>query len=286
MNLKNINLLVTEHCTLACAGCSTGAPFAKKISHSAESFCKWLDILQNKEIPFTSIALTGGEPFLHPEVRDGGFIQLLKTRYPSKWVQLTTNFSWASEERVIGYAPVVGMLDGLGISIYESVVQKLGGLDEFHRLTMLLKDMCPNTKVTLYDKRHFVAWEFHEAKREVKGPCITSDCFILKPDGKLSHCSLAIGAQNIPAYNVILEKSQEALFDLSKLNEKEELLSWQQKYPFDLCFNCTMWEHIRVPWYSLRPQSEAEMLEGKLRLLLARAAALRDLHAIEASQRS
>jgi len=249
--MGNINLLITEHCTLTCTHCSTGAPFANKKSHSVESFCKWLDHLQNKEIPFKSIALTGGEPFLHPEVLDGSFIQLLKTRYPSKRIGLTTNFFWASEERVIKYAPVIGMLGGCGISMYKPIVEKLGGREEFDRLIKILKDMCPNTEIAVHDQQYFLAWEFHEDRREVRGPCGTSDCFILTPDGKLSHCSLAIGAKNISKYNSILKNTNEAFFDLSKLEGKDDFLLWQQKYPFDLCFHCTMWKGKSEPWHLL-----------------------------------
>jgi 4Fe-4S single cluster domain len=184
--MENINLLITEHCNLAYAHCGTGSPFARKMSHSAEKFYRWLDLLETKEIPFKYISLTGGEPFLHPEVRDGTFIRLLRTRYPSKRVGLTTNFFWASEERIAKYAPMVGMMNGgLGISIYEPIVKKLGGLDEFHRLAKSLKDACPNTWINVNDRPQFLAWEFHEDEREVKGSCGTSDCFVLKPDGKI-----------------------------------------------------------------------------------------------------
>jgi 4Fe-4S single cluster domain len=251
--MENINLLIIEHCNLACAHCSTGAPFARKMYHPAESFCKWLDLLETKEIPFKYIALTGGEPFLHPEVRDGSFIRLLRTRYPSKRVGLYTNFFWASKERIIKYAPIIGMMNGsVGISVYEPIVKKLGGLEEFHRLAKSLKDACPNTWIHVEDRPQFAAWKFHEDEREVKGPCMTSDCFVLKPDGKLSHCSLGIGAQNIPEYDSILKRSKEAILDLSKVDGKEEFLSWSQKYPFDLCLNCTMWEPKIEPWHSLR----------------------------------
>jgi hypothetical protein len=251
--MKNINLLIIENCNLACVHCGTGAPFAKKISYPAQSFCEWLDLLESREIPFKYISLTGGEPFLHPEVRDGSFIRLLRTRYPTKRVGATTNFSWASEERIIKYAPIVGMMNGgLCISIYESVVRNLGGLDEYHRLVKLLKDACPNTWITAEDRPQFLEWEFHEEVREVKRPCATSDCFNLKPDGKLTHCSLAIAAQNVPEYDTILKRSKEALLDLRELDGKEKFLAWSQKYPFDLCFHCTMWQGKWQPWHSLR----------------------------------
>ena len=98
--MTNINLLITENCNLNCAYCSTGAPFAPKKNRSVELFCKWLDVLQNNDIPFESIAITGGEPFLHPQITDGSFIQTLKIRYPSKKIGITTNFFWASDKNI------------------------------------------------------------------------------------------------------------------------------------------------------------------------------------------
>jgi len=250
-----INLLATEHCNLACAHCSTGAPFAKKINHPAESFCKWLDILEAKQIPFTDIAITGGEPFLHPEVRDGSFIRLLKTRYPSKNVGITTNFFWASEKNIVKYAPIIDMMPIIMISMYSEAVDRLGGQTNFNHLVKLLKDTCPNTQITVADQKMFLEWELHEDAREVKGRCITSDCFILKANGELSHCSIAVGAQNIHAYDPIVKKSKDAILDLSKNNDwgREEFLSWAGKYPFDLCFNCTMWTARVAQQHDIRP---------------------------------
>ena len=254
--MKNINLVIIEHCNLACAHCGTAAPFAKKFTHKAASFFEWLDRLEEARAPFKYISLTGGEPFLHPQVRDGSFIHLLKNRYPSKRVGLTTNFFWASEERIMDYAPIVGMMNGgVGISVYEPIVRKLGGIDKFHALANLLKEVCPNTWITVEDRSHFIEWEFHDEKREVEGPCGTADCFNLKPDGMLTHCSLAIAIQNIPRYAKFLEQSEEALFDLRGLEEPDgrgQLMSWMGKYPLDLCSHCTFWRWQSRPWTSVR----------------------------------
>jgi hypothetical protein len=254
--MQNINLLVIEHCNLACAHCGTGAPFAKKIIHPAASFFEWLDVLESENVPFKYISLTGGEPFLHPEMRDGSFIRTLRTRYPSKRVGVTTNFFWASEERIMKYAPMIGTMNGgLAISVYEPIVKKLGGRENFDNLVQLLKDACPNTAIVLHDCTEFLAWEFHEDPREVGGPCSTSDCFTLKPDGKLTHCALVIAAQNIPEYNSIVERASEAVMDLNHLAEiggREKFVAWSRKYPFDLCSNCTMWQGKSEPWHSLR----------------------------------
>jgi len=249
--MSNINLLVTEHCSLNCAYCSTGAPFANKKSHSVESFFKWLDILEDKDIQFKSIAITGGEPFLNSEILDGSFIEKLKNRYPSKRIGLTTNFFWASEERITKYAPVINKLNGLSISIYKTIVEKLGGSEEYNRLILLLKKLCPDTSINVHDQSMFSVWEFHQDRQDVEKPCGTSDCFILTPNGKLSHCSLAIGANNTTKYKSIINNSKEAFFDLSELKDKEVFFSWQQKYPIDLCFYCTFWKGNNEPWHLL-----------------------------------
>jgi len=246
--MKTINLLAIEHCSLACAYCSTGAPFAKKIHHPVESFYTWLDLLEAKRIPFDYISITGGEPFLHPQILDGSFIRLLKERYPSKSIGLTTNFSWASVKNIIKYEPAIDMLHGIEISVYAKIVDRLGGLENFNKLVELLKHVCPGLWVSIQNQTTFLLWELHEEAREPKRPCITSDCFILKPNGELSHCSIAVGAQKRPAYDAIVKSSKEAILDLSKLDRKD-FLSWMQKYPFDLCFHCTMWEAKRTPWH-------------------------------------
>ena len=63
------------------------------------------------------------------------------------------------------------------------------------RLIDLLKNECPNAYINAVERPNCIGWEFHEDQREVKGPCVTSDCFVLRPDGKISHCPLAIGGE-------------------------------------------------------------------------------------------
>jgi len=212
---RNINLLVVEECNNTCVHCSTGAPFAKRAHHSAASFFKWLDILEREHVPFDYISLTGGEPFLHPQVFDGSFVRELRERYPSKGVGATTNFFWASEKGIERCAPGIEMMNGgLNISLYANIVARLGGPERVHDLVGLLRRRCPDTNINATEMPTFIAWEFHEDRREVKGPCVTSDCFVLRPDGRLSHCSVAVGGETRPDYAPIVRRSKEAFFDL------------------------------------------------------------------------
>src|SRR5690606_25961719 len=123
---------ISEHCNLSCGHCSTGAPFAQKIYHPIDTFFEWLDLLVEMKSPFEYLSLTGGEPFLHPEMRNGSMIEKLVKRYPDMKVGVTTNFFWASEERIAKYAPMIReMKGGVLISVYQTIIDKLGGRERY-----------------------------------------------------------------------------------------------------------------------------------------------------------
>jgi len=243
-NTASISILAVEHCTNRCQHCSTCSPFANKISYPASAFFPWLDMLENVLVPFEYIAITGGEPFLHHDI--GALVHDLRERYPSKVIGISTNFFWANENMIRMYAPMIRQLNGLLISLYPNLVNKLGSLDRFDKLVNLVRKLCPEIAVEVRSQSHFLSWELHMDKREVKDTCGTSDCYVLRSDGKISHCSIGVGLENRPEYQPVVNTSKERLFDLSK--GIEGFKSWCLKYPFDLCFHCTMWRKISVPW--------------------------------------
>lgn len=253
---KNINLLVVEHCNLSCRHCGTGSPFANKITHPVESFFEGLDILVGKNVDFKYISLTGGEPFLHPGVRNGNFIRQLRLRYPTKRIGLTTNFFWASEDRIRQYAPIIRMMNGgVMISVYEPIIRKVGGRERYDALVQMLMESCPNTAIVVQDRPEFLKWEFHRDARTVGGGCATADCFTMKPDGILTHCSLMIAGQNIAEYRPIVASSKDGFLDLKQFDQNgtaDAFAAWSRKYPFDLCSYCDMWEGKTEPWSSER----------------------------------
>jgi hypothetical protein len=190
------------------------------------------------------IALTGGEPFLHPDLF--GLCDQLSERYPHKQIGATTNFFWASEALIREFAPRLKSLRGIQISAYPNVVAKLGGKQRFHALVDLLKRLCPHIKISVADGSYFIAWQLHAERRAVSKGCCTSDCYILRADGKISHCSVGAGLENRPEYLAIASQTTEGLFDLKQ--GMEGFLPWINKYPFDLCFHCTLWRGSQRPW--------------------------------------
>lgn len=255
LDVKRINLLAVEHCTNACKHCSTSSPFARKRSYSATAFFPWLDLLTREGIEFKDISITGGEPFLHPDLF--AFINELENRYPDKEIGLTTNFFWANENKIRIVAPKLKSLDKMLISKYPNIVAKMDGEERFGSLVDLLRDLCPHLEVAVADGSHLIEWQLHSDKREPKAYCCTSDCYILRTDGRISHCSVGIGLENRTEYLRFAQESKERLYDLSQ--GICGFLSWIRKYPFDLCSHCSLWRGIQVPWQAQRSEpSERE----------------------------
>jgi hypothetical protein len=248
--------MAVEHCTHTCKNCSTSAPlFAGRRFHAAAAFFPWLDLLTREGIEFKRISITGGEPFLHPDI--GGFFDELKARYPDKEIGVATNFFWASENKIKTVAPKLKSLDRLGISRYPNTVAKLGGKDRFHSLVNLVRELCPHIEVSVSDGSHMISWELHAEKETPKAYCCTSDCYVLRPNGKISHCSVAAGLDNRPEYAQILKECKEGVFDLSQ--GTSGFLPWIRKYPFDLCYHCTLWKGA---WEEWQPTQKNEAVEG------------------------
>jgi len=183
-----ISLLAVEHCNNKCSNCSASSPYSGIKFNNVSSFFQSLDLLESEQVPFLSIAISGGEPFLHPDI--DGFIHELKARYPSKIISVTTNFFWANESTIRTYAPIIRSLNSLEISLYPNLIKKVGSRERVYELIDLLKGLCPACSIIAIDREDFLTWDLHEEKGEVEGKCVASDCFTLRPDGFISHCSI------------------------------------------------------------------------------------------------
>lgn len=242
---NNINLLVVEHCSNTCRHCASGSPLVRRTVHPVASFLPWLDRLEEHGYVFTDISLTGGEPFLHPEVRSAEFMHVLRDRYPQKRLGVTTNFYWASTERIAEFAEALSCFDSIGVSLYANIVERLGGSAEVERLLDEVRALCPDVWLDVVERSAFLRWSIHDEPMPVEGPCVTADCFILRPEGRLSHCAIAIGAEIVPEFAGVTARSNEAFWDIqSGLDGIED---WVRKYPFDLCEHCSMWQGVEEP---------------------------------------
>lgn len=246
-----IHVVAVENCTNKCKFCSTNAPFAEKKSHPASSFFPWLDMLFGdnknafKDFP---VAITGGEPFLHPDILL--FADELRIKYPLKGIGISTNFFWATQEKIKKLAPLFRSLNALLISKYSNIVNKVGGEVKFDELVLLLKKVCPHLDIEVTPMiSSFIKWDFHMGENDVLNACGTAFCYLLRSDGKLYRCSLAYGLEHRPEYEFIRNITPERYFDLSK--GWTGFSEWSSKFPIDLCYHCTFWKHENTVWENL-----------------------------------
>jgi organic radical activating enzyme len=249
-DIQKIVLHSTDMCNLNCKYCSRGIPFNKsKKSYLASEFIPWLNFLTKKGIIFKTITISGGEPFLHPNIFD--FIDELKYNDPNKVIRLITNFSWASEKSIQDFTPKLKNLDNCVISKYPSIIEKFGGNEQFDLLVLLFKENCPHIHIEVHETSHFISWELHEHKESVNNICATEQakCHTLGIDGIIRRCVIACGAQNINEYKSILEMTSDHYFDLKQW-DKNNFFNFAHKYPFDLCEHCTFTQYKSVNWGS------------------------------------
>lgn len=247
-DIEKIVLHSTDFCNMNCKYCSRGIPFKKnKKSYLASEFIPWLNFLVKKGIKFKTITISGGEPFLHPNIF--AFINELKYNYPNKIIRLVTNFSWANENSIRQCAPKLKNLDNCVISKYPIILKKCGGNKQFESLVKSFNQNCAHIDIEVHELSHFNSWELHKHKESITSICTTekSKCYTLGVDGIVTRCVIACGAQNINEYKSILKTTKEYFFDLKKWN-KNNFLSFAHKYPFDLCEHCTFTHYKPAKW--------------------------------------
>ncbi|MDR0553492.1 MAG: radical SAM protein [Treponema sp.] len=84
-----IEVHVTEHCNLNCAGCSHFSCLAGEEYLEPEQFEKDFKRLAELTDRFFVIKILGGEPLLHPRITE--FFEIARKYFPTTAVQLTTN---------------------------------------------------------------------------------------------------------------------------------------------------------------------------------------------------
>jgi ABC-2 type transport system ATP-binding protein len=88
MKIKSIDYSIVDHCNLNCAGCSHFSPLAKSKYASLEIFEKNISKLSTYNLVIEQFNLLGGEPLLHPQIKD--FI-IISKKYLNTNIVIKTN---------------------------------------------------------------------------------------------------------------------------------------------------------------------------------------------------
>ena len=114
------------------------------------------------------------------------------------------------------YTLIMDALDSLSISIYPNLVNRIGNWGLIQEQVEQIKQLCSTTQINIIKMDQFWKWSLQKQRRNVTDSCGPSDCFILRADGKISHCSIGVVYQHRSQYSNILQTSKERLFDLIK----------------------------------------------------------------------
>lgn len=87
--LDVVEIHVTDHCNLNCAGCTHFTPFARKWFADAQQVGRDLAALREKFRYIRHVTLLGGEPLLHPEYDK--LVKVVKSVSPESLVTVVTN---------------------------------------------------------------------------------------------------------------------------------------------------------------------------------------------------
>lgn len=90
LHVDNINVFVTEKCSLKCRDCAHFAQFFEKpVTYSKEAICTWIDRIDEVFDSVGFLCLMGGEPMMHPDIFE--IVLYAQTKKSINCVIITTN---------------------------------------------------------------------------------------------------------------------------------------------------------------------------------------------------
>ena len=230
-----------DHCNLSCgATCNHLSPFLRTRKNRADDYVPWIHKLADFAT-YATFCFSGGEPTLHPDL--AGFITVIKAAHSRPvWWQMATNLRWLKTENDIGkMGPVLSQLNSLIVSIYQPMVNKVGG---HGRMLELLEKCRIRYGLDLVNFGNFGVidrfWRarfYDEPQPIVRLDCGTRNCTQLEPDGILYRCPFGHGFKSsvVPGG---FRKATGMTFDLNRPFTIQELHTWRAAFPFDSCRHC------------------------------------------------
>ena len=242
------------HCTLACVGCSHGAPLAARRVDGPEVYRGHLDRLARRAC-WTRLVIAGGEPLLHPDL--AGFLDGLgaHAREPVIPVVITNGFWLPGADYLDRIAPVAGRIRELIVSRYPPYLRRLG-ITEWERREQAIRDRLGVQVGTFH--RHvrtgtelrFTQVAFSTAPQPIRSECILRRCHQLLPDGRLAKCPIA---RNLAVWPHMTPEFRESA--ASTLFAPDDPDAFERWIAQDYCDACRYCGHatgavVTIPWQS------------------------------------
>ncbi|MBF0515390.1 MAG: radical SAM protein [Desulfovibrionaceae bacterium] len=239
-----IELHAVDHCNNVCRDCNQRSPHSARRDYAPGDYLPWLKRLDAGGVGFDQINITGGEPFLHPDL--AGFAAAFRGGFPDKNLVVISNGFWLSDESFAAHEKLFGAINALVFSIYPNIAHAHGGRAAMLAKLGRLKERHPGLEIITVGRAEFYPIRFDASVTPPAEPCRWADCTGLLPDGRLTRCTVAanahVGQDCLPEPLA----SRDLYFDLR--GDLGEIAAWRTKWPLDVCSRCTAKTAAPLPW--------------------------------------
>jgi 4Fe-4S single cluster domain len=233
-----IDVHPVDHCNLACIGCNHAAPFQPKTVHDVHDYRRWLDLIREHGHSWEVLGISGGEPFLHPEINV--FCRVLRAAYPDCIIEIFSNMFWLRDAAALRrYAIALQSVNRLMASHYPSVVERIG----WEHLLRAEEEIRRRFGIEVGSFQEgivhgFAQVEFYEEARPVTDAhdCAIKDCTQLRPDGLLYRCTYGHYLDtDFPSAGF---RHPDLWYDLKRDFGARDLKAWRSRWPLGSCHFC------------------------------------------------
>jgi hypothetical protein len=166
---------------------------------------------------------------------------------------ITTNGFWLSEENILSFNSLWGMVQLFKLSRYATMHKRLGGDRRINKLLDLIKRMNPCIIIDYPDKANFDSLAFFAEPRELTRRCWNINCMGLLTDARIGHCSIGYNQHFAPKGTIpdAFANDPDMFYDLRHFT-MASFIAWKEKYPLTACSYCNLAQKTRSkPWKAL-----------------------------------
>ena len=238
-NLRSIVYHLADHCNLKCQCCDHFAPLAKEKLADIKDFEK--DIKRLSELTKTQleiIKLMGGEPLLHPEIKD--FMRISRMYFPSTRIEIVTNGILLNTQKEDFWSAC----KEFDITI---VPTKYPLNIDYDRAKQTAKEY--EVKYEYYSKDESVIKASYHIPLDLTGQqnaaysfakCFHANWCVMLKNGKLYTCTVAPNIEHFNKYfNKSIPLTDRDGIDIYKAQTIEEILDFLSK-PIPFCKYCNV----------------------------------------------
>lgn len=231
-----ITLPMTKHCNINCASCNMFSPICKPECYTFEQVKKDLSIIKNIEIPLTKINITGGEPFLNPEIIT--ILKYVRESFPNTKIEFFTNAILVDKLSDNEMVELAGCNAEFQITDYGIENDKLNNVyAKFDRFNIDYR-INYNDENKLFFKK-VINFDGDTPPYEYINCQYYTFCTApILYNGKLYKCPLALNADSINSFfDKKIEVTSSDLLDINLVDDADKIYNfWESRLP--MCRYC------------------------------------------------